>query len=547
MSEIRETSDTDVDTSEILMDLGPLLDNDTDTEDFGLSPMLPKMRPPRKRTIWLPLLIIGLVVILIGAGIFTYLSATRPPAVQYTQTAASIGNLAVTVSATGPVEPNAVYNLNFAAAGQIASIKVKVGQTVKNGQLLATLNSTSLQDAVNQAQTAVTSAQNAVGNAENSLGNSQSQGATSLNIASINEQNALNNCTNPTTTGSGGGTGAGAGGAKATPTPAPTPNPTTVANCEQLARDQFAQSSQQESSSITSASNQVSSSEQQLATAQANLQTAQDNLKEANLTAPHAGIIESVNGLVGETAGSGGGASSASGSSSSFIVLVDSSSLNVAAQVNEADIANISVNQSANFTVAAYPSQTFLASVSSIDTQGSTSSSVVTYLVNLAVNMPSVGANHVYPGMTATVNITTAERIGTLLVPSAALTFSTTAIQDGELTRAQITSLTGTGTATSTGTTGSRGLAIELENGKLVPVLVTTGLTNGTDTEILSGLQEGDQVVISQTGGKTTTGTATGAAGAAGFGGAGGAGGGFGGAGGAGGRGGRGAGGANGG
>jgi hypothetical protein len=46
---------------------------------------------------------------------------------------------------------------------------------------------------------------------------------------------------------------------------------------------------------------------------------------------------------------------------------------------------------------------------------------------------------------------------------------------------------------------------VELKAGKLVPVLVTSGLTNGQQTEILSGLQEGNQVVTGQTGGTTTT------------------------------------------
>ena len=123
--------------------------------------------------------------------------------------------------------------------------------------------------------------------------------------------------------------------------------------------------------------------------------------------------------------------------------------------------------------------------------------------------MQSLNSTHIYPGMTATVNITTAERIGTLLVPSSALTFATTALTNGELTRSQLSSL-GSSSSTKGSTGGSRGIVIELKAGKLVPLLVTTGLTNGQETEILSGLQEGDQVVVGQTGGTTTTSSSSG-------------------------------------
>ncbi|MGH7868113.1 MAG: efflux RND transporter periplasmic adaptor subunit, partial [Candidatus Dormibacteraceae bacterium] len=251
--------------------------------------------------------------------------------------------------------------------------------------------------------------------------------------------------------------------------------------------------------------------------------------KNASLIAPANGVIDAVNGRVGENAGSNsGGNSGGSGGSSSasaFIVLVDASTLTVAAQINEADIANIAVNQPATFTVAAYPSQTFRATVTSIDTQGATSSNVVNYLVNLEVDMQSLNKANLYPGMTATISITTAERIGTLLVPSAALSFSTTAIQNGELSRSDLRSLISNGASGTSTTQGSRGIVIELKDGKLVPVLVTTGLTNGQSTEILSGLNEGDQVVVSQTGG-TTTGGNGGGGGRGGFGGGGAGGGG---------------------
>ncbi len=196
------------------------------------------------------------------------------------------------------------------------------------------------------------------------------------------------------------------------------------------------------------------------------------------------------------------------------MVLTNDSSMTITAQVNEADIANVQVGQPAQFTLSPYPSSTFQATVSTIQTLGVTSSNVVTYPVILTVDQHSIASSqHVYPGMTATINITTAQRIGALLVPAAALTYPTTALANGEISRTAYTALlrgtTGaSGTTSTTGTTqssSSHKVVLQLKNGKLVPVLITIGLSNGTDDEVLSGLQSGAEVVVGQTGGKTTS------------------------------------------
>ncbi|MEO7018602.1 MAG: efflux RND transporter periplasmic adaptor subunit [Ktedonobacteraceae bacterium] len=484
MSETHDISETDTHTMptmppksfDLPMDFGPLIDGDTEDFEFTQLPV----RPTRKRgLIWLSIIL--LLILLGGGGIFTYRNLHSVPAVTYTQAAATIGNLTVAASGTGPVQPAAVYNLNFPTSAPIASIAVQVGQQVHQGDVLATLNATALQDAITQAQNNVNSAQTSVNSAANSLSSTKSQQATALSIASLNQQNAITICDDTSKT--------------------PAAN---EANCEQLANEQYKQAQNQANAATSSAQNQVNSAVQQRTSAQQALQTAQNNMQNATLTAPHDGVIESVNGQVGENPGGGGTGANAT----SFIVLVDASTLNVAAQINEANIATVAVNQPATFTVAAYPSQTFRASVTSINTQGQTASNVVSYLVNLAVDMKSINNAHVYPGMTATISITTDQRIGSLLVPSAALAFSTTAIQNGELSRSALRSLVSNGPSS-----GTRGIVVELKAGKLVPVLVTTGLSDGQFTEILSGLNENDQVIVGQTGGTTTTGGAGGAGG----------------------------------
>ena len=392
----------------------PLFQDEED-DDTLLAP------PPRRGRVWLIVISIVLLLVLVGGGVFIYMRRTSASQVSYTTVPVSTGNLTSTVSASGPLQAKAEYDMSFGTSGQISAIEVQVGQQVKAGQTLATLNAPNLQIVVQEAQ-----------------------------ISVDNAQNTYN---------------------------------TVVANGDST-------------TTIDLESNALQS-------AQLQLQTAQNNLAEATLKAPGNAVVAAINGIVGQNVSSGGGGG---GSTSPIIVLIDTSGYTITASVNEADIANVQVNQPVLFTVTAYAGQTFSATVSSISLVGTTTAGVVSYPVTLTVNMSSIGAAHLYPGMMATATITTAQRIGALLVSNSAFTFPTTALQAGVITRSALTSGFGGTGGTGSGTpgaqsTGSRHIVLVLRNGTLVPVLITTGLTNGTFSEVLSGLNAGDQVVVSATGG----------------------------------------------
>ncbi|BCL78610.1 HlyD family efflux transporter periplasmic adaptor subunit [Ktedonobacteria bacterium brp13] len=245
------------------------------------------------------------------------------------------------------------------------------------------------------------------------------------------------------------------------------------------------------------------------------------------LTAPADATVAAVNGNVGENVSANGTVTSGStsssigagsgSSSSAFMTLVDVSKYMISASVNETDINSIKVGQAAQFTVSAYPSTTLRATVTSIDILGQTSSSVVTYAVQLAVDMTSVNNVNLFPGMTATVDITTAQRLNTLIIPTTATTFPTTALQNGEINRADyiaaLRSAAGNASTSGSTATGNSRVVMELKNGKLTPVLIKIGLSSTNSVEVLSGLQAGDQVVTGQIGGTTTTSATTGAGG----------------------------------
>ena len=109
--------------------------------------------------------------------------------------------------------------------------------------------------------------------------------------------------------------------------------------------------------------------------------------------------------------------------------------------------------------MTAYPNQVFTGTVATIEPAGTTTSNVVTYTVLISVDPTDV---QLLPDMTATVTIITQQADNAVLVPNAAI---------------------------------SNGKVNVLRNGAPVAVPVQTGISDGVNTQIVSGLQVGDQVV----------------------------------------------------
>jgi HlyD family secretion protein len=136
-----------------------------------------------------------LLIILLGGILIYIINRPKPRTYEYAQ--ATRGTISYTVSATGPLQ-SATYNLIFegsSASGKITAIDVKVGQSVKQGQILASLDKTLLQDAVNQDQAAVANAEKILDAAYASAGMTAQNGAAQVSAAQTNlsnDQNSLN-------------------------------------------------------------------------------------------------------------------------------------------------------------------------------------------------------------------------------------------------------------------------------------------------------------------------------------------------------------------
>ena len=223
------------------------------------------------------------------------------------------------------------------------------------------------------------------------------------------------------------------------------------------------------------------------------------NQSDAVLTAPHDGTITVINGAVGAS-------SSVGNSSTHFIQIVDTSSLQIVAAVNETDIGKVVVGNTAQFTINAYGNQQFSGTVSAIAPQGQTVSNVVTYPVTINVDMNSIKGLNVLPGMTANVTITTQSRSNVLLIPVSAVNFAQTAASQGLVPQSQVASaltqarqklldLQNTGSGAQDNP--SPAFVLVPQNGQLVAVPIVLGLSDGMVYEVLSGLSEGQTIANS--------------------------------------------------
>jgi HlyD family secretion protein len=168
-----------------------------------------------------------------------------------------------------------------------------------------------------------------------------------------------------------------------------------------------------------------------------------------------------------------------------FEIAQDLTKMQVDTNVSEADVGRVRVDQPATFTVDAYPGQVFTGSVTSIRKAPINVQNVITYDAVIGVSNPEL---RLFPGMTANVKILVNQRLNVLKVPNAALryhpAFGTAAAGGGK-------GVVRKGAATE------RAVWILDQDSKPQRVTVTTGESDGANTEIISGaLKDGDRLIL---------------------------------------------------
>jgi HlyD family secretion protein len=247
---------------------------------------------------------------------------------------------------------------------------------------------------------------------------------------------------------------------------------------------------------------QLAASQRGIAQAKAVLVRFDDILRKHNAYAPIDGVVTNLPVRMGESVVQG----IQSSPGSTIMTIADMSLITAEVKVDETDIVNIKLNQSADITIDAIPNKTFKGHVSEIgntailrSTGVAASQSAVSsqeakdFKVVIVMDNPP---DEVRPGLSCTAKVTTATKTNALSIPIQALTVR----QKGDLDpapangKAPITPVKLTPAEEKARKEEIQGVFV-VANGKAEFRKVETGITGATDIEVLSGLKEGDQII----------------------------------------------------
>ena len=207
--------------------------------------------------------------------------------------------------------------------------------------------------------------------------------------------------------------------------------------------------------------------------ARESVQKAQTNLGYATITSPIDGVVLSKSVEEGQTV------AASFNTPELFNIAQDLTDMRVIADIDEADIGGVQEGQRVTFTVDAFPDDKFEGKVTQVRQEATTTSNVVTYEV--VISAPNKDLK-LKPGLTANVTIFTLEKNDVLAVPSKALRFmpNEALLKKGE----QIEDV-------------EAPLKVwTMEGNTFKAHKVETGITNGMLTEIVSGINEGTEVLV---------------------------------------------------
>jgi HlyD family secretion protein len=385
-------------------------------------------------------------------------------AVQYATQPVERGNLTVTVSATGKLAPTNQVTVGSQLSGLVNKVLVDVNDRVVAGQALAEIDPEQIEDQIRQGQAQLAANQAQVQQARATVSESQAQ------LARLEEVYRLSNGRVPSKTELQAGR----------------------ANAQRAVAA-------------------LRVAEANVVASQAALSQNQTQRNRAIIRSPVSGVVLARQVDPGQTV------AASFNTPTLFVIAEDLSAMKLEVAIDEADVGSVKQGQRATFTVDAFPGKTFPATItrveigSNLSAQAATSSTsttsttgqVVSYAADLSVGNANL---ELRPGMTATADIVTSDKQNVLLVPNAALRFTpqtaSAAQNSGGITKAISMGPPRRNRAERT-VKMSRGAVqtvyVKDEDGKPKPVQITTGDSNGTQTEVLSGgLKPGMAIITGQ-------------------------------------------------
>jgi HlyD family secretion protein len=388
---------------------------------------------------WMKWGIIITVALVIGGSGIWYFHHGHDDAPDYQTVAVTRGELTKLVTATGTLNPVTNVTVGCQVSGRISKLYVDFNTLVTNGQLIAEIDPRTYQAAMEQASADLANAN------------------ANLELQQVEAKRSGELFTNQLVSGS--------------------DYDTAIASLHEA--------------------------EAMVKIKQASLDNAKANLGYCKIFSPVEGIVISRDVDVGQTV------AASLQSPTLFQIANDLTKMQIDSSVAEADVGGVAEKQEVTFTVDAYPDRMFHGEVTQVRNSPTTVNNVVTYDCVIGVTNPDYKLK---PGMTANVSITVAQHENALSIPNGALRFrppdNAVVLTNSVATPTAATTNGGNFARSPSERRGGghgRGerpvfhtvyvLSGTGDNAKLQVVQVKTGISDGISTEVLSGLDEGAQVV----------------------------------------------------
>lgn len=387
----------------------------------------------------------GLALALLAAW-FVLQPSGRGDAPRYKTEAASLGTLVVRVSATGNLQPTNQVDVGSELSGIVERVHVDENDHVRKGQVLAELDLSKLEDAVERSRASLAAAQGQALQADATVAERRAALERLKRVFESSDGRFISQ----------------------------SDMDTAEANAKRANAD-------------------LASAQAGVAQARAALKSDATNLTKASIRSPIDGIVLARKVEPGQTVAASFQAPVL------FTLAEDLAKMELHVDVDEADVGQVQIGQPATFSVDAWPGRKYQAVITRVGYGSQEKDGVISYLTVLDVKNDDLSLR---PGMTGTAEITTVTRENALLVPNAALRFSPPETETApKKQRGSVVGALMPRPPSAPKRVRSKGGDAQprvwvLENGTPKPIDVTTGATNGKLTEIVGGnLKDGTEVI----------------------------------------------------
>lgn len=358
--------------------------------------------------------ILGLgLVVLGGIGFVAFgKGEDRLTPANFEMTKVTKGNLAYEVTATGTINPINTVTVGTQVSGIVEKVLVDYNDDVKEGQVLALLDSSTLKE-----------------NMEKSLAN--------FELAEAKEHKAKLN----------------------------------YDRIKKLHQDKLTSAASLEEAEVL-----YKEASANVLGAKADYNIAKKNFEYATITSPVSGTVITKEIEQGQTV------AASFSTPTLFEVAEDLSKMQIEASISEADIGYIKPEMSASFTVDAYPNDKFGGTIRQVRLSPTEVSNVVMYTVIIEIDNSS---RKLLPGMTASVTIKAEEANDVLMISAMALQFKPSMMIREKMDVKKIGNID-----------ENQAVVYLFEKGKIVPRIITKGISDMTNIEIIDGLKLGEEVIV---------------------------------------------------